>query len=85
MTNDPRRSRAARVGPIHAAADGFIAAEPPSVLQQLRRSPYGPGNYERIIVTWGATPEAQALAAKRRVQLWDFRDLLRQIAAASNS
>jgi hypothetical protein len=44
-----------------------------------------PGNrrYERVIVTWGATPEAQALAEKHRVQLWDFRDLLRQIAAAS--
>jgi hypothetical protein len=28
-------------------------------------------------------PEAQALAKKHRVRLWDFRDLLREIAAAS--
>jgi hypothetical protein len=44
---------------------------------------YVAGNYERIIVTWGATPEAEALAAKRKVQLWDFRDLLLEIAEAN--
>ena len=37
--------------------------------------PRKPTLHERVIVTWGATPEAQALAEKHRVQLWDFRDL----------
>ena len=38
-----------------------------------------------LIVTWGATPQAQALAEKHGVQLWDFRDILRQIAAANKN
>ena len=57
--------------------------ELPEVVAELSKYGFTPGNYERIIVTWGATPEAQALAEKHQVQLWDFRDLLRQIASAS--
>jgi hypothetical protein len=53
------------------------------VRAELRKYGFIPGNYQKIIVTWGATPRAQALAAKRRIELWDFRDLLREIAAAS--
>ena len=40
------------------------------------------GNYQRIIVTWGATDEAQAVAKQHDIMLWDFRDLLREIATA---
>jgi len=57
--------------------------ELPEVVAELQKYGFTPGNYERVIVTWGATPEAQTLAEKHRVQLWDFRDLLRQIAVAS--
>jgi len=57
--------------------------ELPEVVAELQKYGFRPGNYERIIVTWGATPEAEALAKKHRVDLWDFRDLLRKIAAAS--
>jgi hypothetical protein len=57
--------------------------ELPQVHAELRKYGFVPGNYERIIVTWGATPEAEALAKKHRVALWDFRDLLREIAAAN--
>jgi len=38
-----------------------------------------------LIVTWGATAQAQALAEKHGVQLWDFRDILRRIAAANKN
>jgi hypothetical protein len=55
------------------------------VRAELRKYGFIPGNYQKIIVTWGATPRAQALAAKRRIELWDFRDLLREIAAASRN
>lgn len=54
----------------------------PEVIAELRKYGFVPGNYECIIVTWGATPEAQALAARSKVQLWDFRDLLLEIAEA---
>ena len=55
----------------------------PQVVAELQKYGFTPGNYERIIVTWGATEPAQAFAEKHRVQLWDFRDILHQIAAAN--
>lgn len=57
--------------------------ELPQVLTEIRKYGFVPGNYERIIVTWGATPEAEALATKRNVQLWDFRKVLLEIADAN--
>jgi hypothetical protein len=59
--------------------------ELPQVVAELQKYGFTPGNYERIIVTWGATPQARALAEKHRVKLWDFRDILRQIAAANKN
>lgn len=59
--------------------------ELPEVLAELRKYGFVPGNYERIIVTWGATPEAEALATRHKVRLWDFRDLLLEIADASKN
>jgi hypothetical protein len=53
--------------------------ELPEVLDELRKYGFRPRNYERIIVTWGATAGATAMARKHRVQLWDFRHLLREI------
>lgn len=57
--------------------------ELPEVLAELRKYGFVPGNYERVVVTWGATREAEALATKHHVRLWDFRDLLIDIANAS--
>jgi hypothetical protein len=37
------------------------------VRAELRKYGFIPGNYQKIIVKWGATPRAQALAAKRRI------------------
>lgn len=55
----------------------------PQVAAELKKYGFEHGNYRRIIVTWGATPEAQAMAAQHDIELWDFPDLLRQIAAAN--
>lgn len=57
--------------------------ELPEVLSEVEQYGFLPGNYERIIVTWGATPEAEEQAKRHNVILWDFRDLLHQIAEAS--
>jgi hypothetical protein len=56
--------------------------ELPQVLTELKKYGFVPGNYERIIVTWGATTEARAVATGHNMVLWDFRDLLLEIAAA---
>jgi hypothetical protein len=53
------------------------------VLAELKKYGFVPGNYQKIIVTWGATDDAQAVAEKRGIQLWDFRDLLQEIAVAN--
>jgi hypothetical protein len=55
----------------------------PQVTAELRKYGFEPGNYRRVIVTWGATPDAEAEARRQDIELWDFRDLLRQIAAAN--
>lgn len=52
------------------------------VLAEIKKYGFFPGNYQRIIVTWGATGEALAVAKENDIQLWDFRDLLHEIAAA---
>ena len=55
------------------------------VVAELRRYGFRPGNYQRVIVTWGATPQAQAVAKKHRVELWGFPEILREIAAKNKS
>jgi hypothetical protein len=54
----------------------------PNVLDELAGYGFVPGNYHRIIVTWGSTTEAKESAAKQDIELWDFRDLLEEIADA---
>lgn len=54
----------------------------PEVKQQLVIYGFVPGNYKRVIVTWGATDEAIKLAAKRKIEVWDFRCLLNEIGDA---
>ncbi len=57
--------------------------ELPEVVAELKKYGFEPGNYQRVIVTWGATSEAQEMANQHGIELWDFRDLLRKIAAAN--
>lgn len=54
----------------------------PQVLTEIAKYGFVSGNYSRVVVTWDATPEARALATKSDILLWDFRDLLLEIAAA---
>jgi hypothetical protein len=52
------------------------------VLRELKKYGFVPGNYQRVIVTWGATDAARAVATKRKILIWDFRKLLEEIADA---
>jgi hypothetical protein len=54
----------------------------PQVKEELEKYGFVDGNYEQVIVTWGSTSEARIQAEKNGVVLWDFRDLLNQIADA---
>lgn len=52
----------------------------PSVLKTLRRFGFNKGNSSKVIVTWGWREGVLAAAKKRGVILWDFRDLMREMA-----
>ena len=54
--------------------------EIPEVHAELAKYGFTPGNYDRIIVTWGATQDARSVAAEHGITLWDFPDLLHEIA-----
>ena len=54
----------------------------PQVKAELTKYGFVDGNYSKVVVTWGWQPEAKAVADKEGIQLWDFRDLVRQIADA---
>jgi hypothetical protein len=52
------------------------------IIEELKKYGFEQGNYERIIVSWGWTEKAKILAEENTIRLWDFRELLKQIALA---
>ena len=52
----------------------------PEVSAELARFGFKEGNYTKIIVTWGWEEEAKVEAERNDVVLWDFRQILREIA-----
>jgi len=50
------------------------------VLAELEKYAFRKGNYTKVIVTWGWTPEAKKVADREGIVLWDFRDILKEIA-----
>ena len=50
------------------------------VRKKLKEFGFRRGKYEKIIVSWGWTDGAAKAAKRRRIELWDFRDLMREIA-----
>jgi hypothetical protein len=52
----------------------------PSVLETLRSYGFLPGNYSKIIVSWGWENGVVEAAKAEGVELWDFRHLLVEIA-----
>ena len=55
----------------------------PGILQALASYGFNSGNYLRIIVTWGWTAEAKRQADEANIILWDFRNLILEIAENS--
>ena len=53
---------------------------PMPVVSELRKYGFKKGNYSKVIVTWGWTTEAKKEADSEGIILWDFRDILKEIA-----
>ena len=50
------------------------------VVQTLRDCGFEPGNYTKVIVTWGATDEARDQARNHAIELWYFPEIMAEIA-----
>lgn len=55
---------------------------PDSVVARLREMGFTPGQYGRVIVTWGWDAAAEGAAKAAGIELWDFRRIIREIADA---
>ena len=51
-----------------------------AVLSELKKYGFKEGNYSKVIVTWGWAEEAKRQADREGIILWDFRDIIREIA-----
>ncbi len=54
--------------------------EPSEVKAELKKYGFIDGNYSKIIVTWGWQPNVKEVAESEGIQLWDFRNIVREIA-----
>jgi hypothetical protein len=50
------------------------------VTDKLKEYGFEPGTYTNIVVTWDWTPEAKVAADDAKVVLWDFRQIMNEIA-----
>lgn len=50
------------------------------VLAELDKYGFKEGNYSKVIVTWGWEEKAGEQADREGIILWDFRDILKEIA-----
>jgi len=57
----------------------------PEILATLVTFGFKPGNYQKVIVSWDYTPEAKTRADNKGILLWDFHDLLKEIAEISSN
>jgi hypothetical protein len=52
-------------------------------LATLKRYGFLPDQYEKIIVSWGWEKRVEDEVIRQGIQLWDFRDILKEIAFSS--
>jgi hypothetical protein len=57
----------------------------PGVVETLRAYGFVPGNYSKIVVSWGWRSGVQEAAESQGVELWDFRNLLLEIANSAGT
>ena len=57
----------------------------PSVIEKLKTFGFVVGNYSKVIVTWGWDANVPAAAKNAGVELWDFKQILNEIAEQCRS
>jgi len=55
------------------------------VAEKLKSFGFLPGNYTKVVVSWGWEADVPPAAKQSGVELWDFRDILKEIAEKSRA
>jgi len=55
------------------------------VVEKLKLFGFLAGNYRKVVVSWGWDDDVPPAAALADVELWDFREILKEIAQRSQS
>lgn len=53
------------------------------VVEKLKEYGFKRGRYRKVIVTWGWKDDVPRAAKKARIELWNFKDILKEIADLS--
>jgi hypothetical protein len=57
----------------------------PQVLAKLKEYGFEPGNYAKVVVSWGWSKDVPVAAENLGLELWDFQKILQEIADRSRS
>jgi len=52
----------------------------PGIVETLAKYGFEPGNYQKVIVSWGWEEAVEAEAEAKGIELWHFADILKTIA-----
>ena len=52
----------------------------PAVINKLAEYGFKQGSHKKVVVTWDWTPDAKTAADAAEIELWDFRQIMREIA-----
>ena len=55
------------------------------MIAELETYGFIPGNYTKVIVTWGWDDDVPATAERAGIELWDFKEILMDIAQQCRS
>ena len=55
------------------------------VTEKLKDFGFLPGNYTKVIVSWGWNKDVPTAAKQAGVKLWDFRDIINEIALRTSA
>lgn len=81
---DPEKAKHRAQQPSQRRTLGFFVKKKfgdAGVLKTIANYGFKPGNYKKVIATYGWTPEAKKAADRQGIILWDFRQIMDEMAA----